>query len=56
MDLLKKRLTQLRRAYKIIYRNGLTVARAMEELQKMECPEVNQLIKFIEASNAGIVR
>lgn len=49
-------ITQLRRAYKVIYRNGLTVAKAMEELQKMDCPEVQQLIQFIESSDAGIVR
>jgi UDP-N-acetylglucosamine acyltransferase len=49
-------ITQLRRAYKIIYRNGLTVARAMEELKKLALPEVEQLVQFIEASNAGIVR
>lgn len=47
---------QLRRAYKIIYRNGLTVAKAMEELQKMETPEIKQLIQFIETSSSGIVR
>ena len=49
-------ITQLRRAYKIIYRNGLTVAKAIEELQKMESPEIQQLIQFIQTSNAGIVR
>ncbi|TAK79230.1 MAG: acyl-ACP--UDP-N-acetylglucosamine O-acyltransferase [Gammaproteobacteria bacterium] len=49
-------IMQLRRAYKVIYRNGLTVVKAMEELQKMLSPEVQQLIQFIEASNAGIVR
>lgn len=49
-------LTQLRRAYKVIYRNGLTVAQALEELQKMATPEVGELVQFIEASNSGIVR
>lgn len=49
-------ITQLRRAYKVIYRNGLTVAKAMEELQKVSCPEVQQLVQFIAASSAGIVR
>jgi UDP-N-acetylglucosamine acyltransferase len=49
-------LTQLKRAYKIIYRNGLTTANAIEELRKMDTPEVAQLIQFIEASTAGIVR
>lgn len=49
-------ITQLRRAYKVIYRNGLTVAMAIQELKKMACPEINQLIQFIETSAAGIVR
>lgn len=49
-------MSELRRAYKIIYRNGLTVVKALEELHKMHSPEVKQLIKFIETSDAGIVR
>lgn len=46
----------LRRAYKIIYRSGLTVANALEELQKLPAAEIQQLIEFIQASNSGIVR
>lgn len=53
---IEETISQLRRAYKIIYRNGLTVAKAVEELQKMESPEISQLIRFITTSNAGIVR
>ncbi|OGT42406.1 MAG: acyl-[acyl-carrier-protein]--UDP-N-acetylglucosamine O-acyltransferase [Gammaproteobacteria bacterium RIFCSPHIGHO2_12_FULL_37_34] len=49
-------LILLRRAYKIIYRNGLTIAKAIEELRKMECVEVQQLIQFIETSRSGITR
>lgn len=49
-------ITTLRRAYKVIYRNGNTVAKALEELQAMDSPEVERLAQFIEASNAGIVR
>jgi UDP-N-acetylglucosamine acyltransferase len=49
-------MMQLKRAYKVVYRNGLTIAKAIEELQKMASPEVNQLIQFIETSNSGIVR
>lgn len=49
-------LLEIKRAYKIIYRNGLTIANALEELKKISCPEVQSLAKFIEASNAGIVR
>lgn len=49
-------ITQLRRAYKIIYRNGLTVTKAIEELEKMESPEIQQLIHFIQTSDSGIIR
>ncbi len=49
-------IADLRRAYKIIYRNGLTVASAMEELQKLQAKEVQQLMAFIANSKAGIVR
>lgn len=49
-------MKKLRQAYKIIYRNGLTVADAMSELRKLEVPELLPLIEFIETSTAGIVR
>jgi len=49
-------ITELRQAYKIIYRNGLTVAKAIEELTKMETVEVRDMIQFIQTSNSGIVR
>jgi UDP-N-acetylglucosamine acyltransferase len=49
-------VSELKRAYKIIYRNGLTVANALEELKKIAAPEVRMLADFIEASSAGIVR
>lgn len=52
----EKTIIELRRAYKIIYRNGLTIAKAIQELQQMGSQEINQLIQFIETSNAGIVR
>lgn len=46
----------LRRAYKVIYRQGLTVANAIEELKKMSDPCLEPLIQFIEASPSGIIR
>jgi UDP-N-acetylglucosamine acyltransferase len=49
-------ISELKRAYKIIYRNGLTVANALEELKKNTVPEVQALAEFIQLSNAGIVR
>jgi UDP-N-acetylglucosamine acyltransferase len=48
----------LRRAYKLIYRKGLTLKQALLELESMltECPEVQTLIDFIQISRRGIVR
>ena len=48
----------LRRAYKLIYREGLTVEQAMPKLLELaaECPEVRPLADFLRASRRGIVR
>lgn len=48
----------LRRAYKIIYRNGLTVAQAVEQLNELqaECPEVGLMLDALQKSTRGIVR
>lgn len=49
-------ISELKRAYRIVYRNGLTVTSALEELKNMLSPEVQTLAQFIESSSAGIVR
>ncbi|MEO8400676.1 MAG: acyl-ACP--UDP-N-acetylglucosamine O-acyltransferase [Gammaproteobacteria bacterium] len=48
----------LRRAYKIIYRQGLTIKQALEHLNEMlgNCPEIQVFIDFINSSDRGIVR
>jgi len=48
----------LRRAYKVIYRQGLRVADATEELDKMasECAYVGDFAAFLKTSHRGIVR
>lgn len=48
----------LRRAYKIIFRKGLTVQQALAELEIMqqECPEVVPMIDLLNQSTRGIVR
>lgn len=54
----KDAITQLRRAYKIVYRSKLTTPQALAELQKMvaDCPEILPLIESIESSTRGIIR
>jgi UDP-N-acetylglucosamine acyltransferase len=48
----------LRRAYKIIFRKGLTVQEALLELVQLEkeCPEVKPMIDILTQSTRGIVR
>ena len=51
-------IRQLRRAFKIVYRQGLTMDIALQRLETMlrETPEVQVLIDSIKASERGIVR
>lgn len=51
-------LKSLRQAYKIIYRSGLTLEQAVEQLQPLaqQSAEVGQLLTFIEGVTRGIVR
>lgn len=48
----------LRRAYKVIYRKGLTVKEAASQLQEMvvQCSEIQCFIDFIGNSERGIIR
>jgi UDP-N-acetylglucosamine acyltransferase len=51
-------LSGLKRAYKTVYRQGLTLEEAMTELKAMtaDCPEVAPLLESLQASSRGIVR
>ncbi|NOX93059.1 MAG: acyl-ACP--UDP-N-acetylglucosamine O-acyltransferase [Gammaproteobacteria bacterium] len=51
-------LGELRKAYKIIYRSGNTLAQAVAKLEPMakHCDEVAQLLSFIKGVTRGIVR
>lgn len=48
----------LRRAYRILYRENLTVAESLALLREMveECPEVQRLVDFVARSTRGIIR
>ncbi len=48
----------LRRAYRIIFRRGLTVQQAIAALEPLvtECPEVNAMIQALREATRGIVR
>ncbi len=49
---------ELRRAFKVLYRQGLTLDAALERLQNMavETPSIQTLIDSLKQSQRGIVR
>ena len=51
-------IAELRRAYKIVYRQGLNLHVAIERLEKMvlETPEIGPLVESLRSSERGIVR
>ncbi len=53
-----EQIENLRRAYKILYRNSLTLEEAKRELEALRAaqPEVAPLLDFLNASTRGIVR
>jgi UDP-N-acetylglucosamine acyltransferase len=53
-----EKMLWLRRAYKIIYRKGLTLNDAIEQLRHIvaECQEVQWLVDFLQLSKRGIIR
>jgi UDP-N-acetylglucosamine acyltransferase len=48
----------LNRAYKVLFRSGLSRAQALEQLREMakETPEVSRLVDFLERSQRGMAR
>lgn len=53
-----KAIDDIRRAYKVIFRKGLTVQQAVSELEAMlpECPEILPMVDGLNVSTRGIVR
>ncbi|WP_110185770.1 acyl-ACP--UDP-N-acetylglucosamine O-acyltransferase [Pokkaliibacter plantistimulans] len=51
-------LKTLRKAYKIVYRQGNTLDKAMDELQSMtaDCPEIQLLLDSLQQASRGIAR
>ncbi len=51
-------LAGLKRAYKTLYKSGLTLEQAKLSLkdQLADCPEVQPMLEFLEASGRGIIR
>ncbi len=51
-----EQLATLKRAYKILYRDGLTLQEALQQLDAMKAPEVNLLTDFLRKAERGIIR
>lgn len=51
-------LTQIKRAYKVLYRNGLSLEEAKQEILTMQasCPELKILSEFLGITTRGIIR
>ncbi len=53
-----EKIDKLKKAYRAIYRDGLLLKDALEELRVLadDCPEVDDFIQFIQESERGIAR
>jgi len=51
-------IAALKRAYKTLFKSGLTLAEARAELERQaaEVPEVRAIVDFLEASTRGLLR
>lgn len=51
-------IARLKRAYKTLYKSGLTLDEARDELERQlaDCPEIRPLLEFLAASTRGIIR
>ena len=51
-------IMNIKRAYKTLYRNGLTLDEAKQQLQLQQekCPEIGLLLEFLNTSTRGIIR
>jgi UDP-N-acetylglucosamine acyltransferase len=50
-------IRELKRAYRLLFRSDLNVSQAMEQVQTELEPlaEVRELVRFVEASERGVV-
>jgi UDP-N-acetylglucosamine acyltransferase len=52
----KEAIVHIKRAFKTLYRKGLTVDEAVAEMQSWQAPELADLIHFVQHSSRGIIR
>ncbi|RUO41210.1 acyl-[acyl-carrier-protein]--UDP-N-acetylglucosamine O-acyltransferase [Pseudidiomarina aestuarii] len=51
-----EQVMRIKRAFKILYRQGLTVAEAIVQMQALDADEIQPLIDFVQSSQRGIIR
>lgn len=51
-----EQISQIKRAYKLLYRQGLTLSDALTQMRALNAPELDGMIAFIEQSQRGIIR
>lgn len=52
----KEAIMHIKRAFKTLYRKGLTIDEAVAEMESWQAPELNELIHFVQNSSRGIIR
>ncbi|RUO25420.1 acyl-[acyl-carrier-protein]--UDP-N-acetylglucosamine O-acyltransferase [Aliidiomarina minuta] len=52
----KEQIQNIRRAFKILYRSGLTLDNALSEIRGMQAEELDIMVDFIDSSSRGIIR
>ncbi|WP_369742340.1 acyl-ACP--UDP-N-acetylglucosamine O-acyltransferase [Pseudidiomarina sp. PP-1MA] len=51
-----EQILNIKRAFKLLYRQGLTVAEAVSQMQELNAAELGPLIEFVQQSRRGIIR
>ncbi|WP_417688769.1 acyl-ACP--UDP-N-acetylglucosamine O-acyltransferase [Pseudidiomarina sp.] len=52
----KDAIMNVKRAFKTLYRKGLTIDEAVAEMESWQAPELDELIHFVQNSSRGIIR
>ncbi|MDX1525216.1 MAG: acyl-ACP--UDP-N-acetylglucosamine O-acyltransferase [Pseudidiomarina maritima] len=51
-----EQILNIKRAFKLLYRQGLTVTEAVSQMQELNAAELGPLIEFVQQSRRGIIR
>lgn len=51
-----EQISTIKRAFKILYRQGLTVTEAVDKMTQLQAAELQPLIDFVQHSSRGIIR